>query len=195
MFLVELAPKLSWYVARSSGIVSWILLAASTMWGMLLGMRVLNRHTAPGWLLDLHRYLGALSIVFIGIHVAGLVGDNWLHVGWSEVTIPMASTYRPGAVAYGIVGMYLLIAIELTSLVKAKIPRRLWRSVHLLSIPLFILSTVHAVLSGTDTRGRRYELLTVCTLTAVVVVLLLRLTTAKTARTPRRLSEGRTNEA
>ena len=59
----EVTPKLSWYIARSSGIVSWILLTASVMWGLLLSARVLYKATAPGWLLDLHRYLGGLSIV------------------------------------------------------------------------------------------------------------------------------------
>jgi predicted ferric reductase len=182
---LQVAPKLSWYIARASGIVSWILLAMSTLWGMLLGMRVLNRFTAPGWLLDFHRYLGALSIVFIGVHVGGLVGDNWLHIGWSEVLVPMASTYRPMPVAYGVAGLYLLVAIELTSLLKARIPRRVWRSVHLLSIPLFIVSTLHGIQAGTDVHGRGYTVLTLCTLTAIAVVLALRMTTAKAARSPK----------
>ena len=133
--IAEIPPKLSWYVSRASGIVAWMLLTASVIWGLLLSARILNRSTAPGWLLDLHRYLGALSIVLTGVHIAGLVGDNWLHVGWGDVLVPMYSRYRPGAVALGVVSLYLLVAIEITSLLKSRLPRRLWRSTHYLSFP------------------------------------------------------------
>ena len=47
--------------------------------------------------------------------------------------------------------MYLLVAIEATSLAKASLPHRVWRVVHLASYPVFALATVHALASGTDT--------------------------------------------
>ena len=47
-------------------------------------------------------------------------------------------------------GMYLLIAVEATSLAKRTLPRKVWRSVHLVSFVLFVFSTVHAIQSGTD---------------------------------------------
>ncbi len=175
MLIAELAPKLSWYIARSSGIVSWILLTASVIWGLILSARILNRSTAPGWLLDLHRFLGASSIVLTGIHLLALVGDNYLHIGWSETFVPMASTYRPGPVAWGVVAFYMLIAVELTSLVKSRIPRKLWKMTHYLSFPLFVATTVHGLLSGTDTDVRQYEWVTVGGVSIVMVMLIVRI--------------------
>jgi predicted ferric reductase len=142
--------KLWWYVARSSGLVAWWLVAASVFWGLLLSTRLLNGKPRPSWLLDLHRFISATAIVFIGLHLGGLAADNYTHFGWSEIFVPLASKWRPGPVAWGVVSLYLLAAIELTSLVRKHIPNRLWRSVHLGAFPLFMLITVHAFVAGTD---------------------------------------------
>jgi predicted ferric reductase len=182
ILLAEITPKLSWYIARSSGIVSWMLMSASVVWGLLLSARVLNRHTTPGWLLDLHRYLGAAAIVFTAIHIGGLVGDNWLHVGWNEVLVPMGSKWRPGAVAWGVASFYLLLAIEITSLLKPRLPRRVWRATHYLSFPLFIASTVHGLQAGKDVHTRAYEWLTVVTVTIVIVQLTIRVVATRDSR-------------
>jgi DMSO/TMAO reductase YedYZ heme-binding membrane subunit len=74
------------------------------------------------------------------------------------------------AVAWGIVGLYLLLAVELTSLVRRRLPRRLWRAVHALSFPLFALATVHGLTAGTD-RGNLLWQVTVWATTAAVVFL------------------------
>lgn len=47
--------------------------------------------------------------------------------------------------------LYLLLAAELTSLARRRLPRRLWWRVHLASFGLFAASTVHALTAGTDT--------------------------------------------
>jgi len=143
-------PKLWWYVARAGGLMAWWLVAASVFWGLLLSTRVLSGKPRPAWLLDLHRFLGATAVVFTGIHLGGLVADDYTHFGWSSLFVPMASAWRPGAVAWGIAGFYLLAAIELTSLARKHIPNRLWRGVHFASFPLFMLTTVHAFVAGTD---------------------------------------------
>jgi predicted ferric reductase len=130
--------------------VVWVLVTMSILWGLVLSSRLLRGRATPGWVLDLHRYLGGLSVAFVGIHIAGLVADNYVHFGWSEILVPMGVGWRPGAVAWGIAGFYALIAIEVTSLLRPYIPRKVWRSTHYLSIPLFGACTVHGLQSGRD---------------------------------------------
>ena len=36
-----------WYVARASGIVAWVLLAASVLWGLAITTRVMNGRPRP----------------------------------------------------------------------------------------------------------------------------------------------------
>jgi DMSO/TMAO reductase YedYZ heme-binding membrane subunit len=143
-------PQLAWYVARSAGIVSWLLLSASALWGVVLSTRLLASRPSPAWLLDLHRLLGGLACVFVAVHVAGLVVDDFVAFGPAEVLVPLAAAWHPLAVAWGVVALYLLVAVEVTSLLKRKMSARWWRRVHRLSLPLWVLATGHGVSAGTD---------------------------------------------
>jgi DMSO/TMAO reductase YedYZ heme-binding membrane subunit len=137
-----------WYVARSSGIVAWALSALAIGWGLALSTRAVAAR--PAWLLDLHRFLGALTVAFTGAHIGALVADSYVHFGVADLLVPMASSWRPGAVAWGIVALYVLIAVELSSLAMKRLPRKLWRAVHMTSYLLFGSATVHAFTAGAD---------------------------------------------
>ena len=64
--------------------------------------------------------------------------------------MPLASSWHPLAVAWGILGMYLLVTIEVTSLLRRHLSMRVWRGIHLLSYALFAVATVHLLTAGTD---------------------------------------------
>ena len=138
-----------WYVARASGVVSWVLVSASVVFGLSLSLR-LTRKPKPAWVLDLHRFLGGLSVLFVGVHMAGLVLDSYVKFGLSELFVPLASAWKPVPVAWGVVGLYLLFAVEVTSLGMRRLPRRFWRAVHFTSYAVFVLSTLHMFTAGTD---------------------------------------------
>lgn len=142
--------QLWWFVARAGGLMSWFLCTLAVVWGMALSTRLLGKRPTPAWLLDLHRFLGALAAIFASVHVAALVADGYVHFGVVDVLVPMASSWKPGPVAWGIAGFYLLLAVELTSLARRWLPLRLWRSVHMASLPLWAFSTAHLLTAGTD---------------------------------------------
>jgi predicted ferric reductase len=146
-------PKLWWYIARAGGLVAWWLLAAAVVWGLLLSTRVAKGKPTPAWLLDLHRFLGGLAVIFTAVHVVGLMLDGWIHLRWTEVLVPLASHWRPVAVAWGTVSLYLIAGIELTSLLMRRLPRRLWRAVHSTSFLLFLVATVHTFSAGKDVKN------------------------------------------
>ena len=148
--LAELSSQAAWYAARSSGLVAWALVTAAILWGLALSTRLVQRRGVPAWLLDLHRFLGTLSLVFVGVHLVALWADSYTVFGWSELFVPMASRFRPGAVAWGIVATYLLVSVEVTSWLMRRLPRRLWHAVHLSSFGLFVMATVHGFQSGAD---------------------------------------------
>ncbi|HWJ64446.1 MAG TPA: ferric reductase-like transmembrane domain-containing protein [Acidimicrobiales bacterium] len=139
-----------WYVDRSAGLVSWALLSASIVFGLLLSSKALGGKVRPNWIQDLHRGLSGLAVVFVGVHVLGAVADSYLHFGWAEVLVPFASSWRPTAVAWGVVSMYLLVAVEATSLLRKHISKAAWRKVHFLSFPLFLTATAHGITAGTE---------------------------------------------
>ncbi len=145
--------KLWWYIARSTGIVSWSLIATAVIWGLLLSTRLLDRRPAPKWLLDLHRHLGGIAVVFTVVHMIGLVADSYSHFGPADLLVPLANAWRPLPVALGVVAMYLLVAVEGTSLAMKRMPRRWWRWVHITSFGVFWLATIHGITAGTDSRN------------------------------------------
>lgn len=143
-----------WYAARSGGLVAWALLATSTIAGLMLSGRVRpGRRARPAWMLDLHRFLGGLAVTFTAVHVGGVLLDSYTDIGLVDVLVPMTSSWRPGAVAWGVVGLWLLAAVELTSLAKRHLPHQLWRRIHVLSLPLYAVATAHFVQAGTDAEG------------------------------------------
>ena len=46
------------------------LAAASVLWGMALSTRALGARPKAPWLLDLHRFLGGMTVLFVGAHFA-----------------------------------------------------------------------------------------------------------------------------
>jgi ferric reductase like protein len=145
-------PHLTWYTARASGLVAWVLVTTSIVWGLALSGRFVHRRGMPAWLLDVHRYLGTLSLVFVGVHLLALWADGYVHFAWREMFVPYASQWRPGAVAWGIVATYLLVAIEVTSWAVRHLPRRAWHAVHLSSLVLFVVATLHGFAAGADAK-------------------------------------------
>ena len=87
--------KIPWYVARSSGIVAWALILATIVWGLLLATKVLGRRPTPAWLLSLHRYLGALAVAFVGVHVGAILLDSYTNFGVTDVLVPVHRVVAP----------------------------------------------------------------------------------------------------
>lgn len=68
----------------------------------------------------------------------------------ADLFVPLHTWWHPVAVAWGVVALYLLLAVELTSLLQRQLPRRWWRRVHYGSFPLYAFATVHLASAGTD---------------------------------------------
>jgi predicted ferric reductase len=149
-----------WYLSRASGIIAWLVIAATCLWGILLITRMLKPADRPAWLLDLHKHLGLLSILATLGHVLFLLKDDWMQPTLAELLVigkfdgdrpnPMQAD-MPLAIDIGLVALYLLVVIQLTSYAMKKLPKRLWRAVHLTSYGVLLLGTIHGLMVGTDT--------------------------------------------
>ena len=169
-----MSGHLVWYLARAAGILAWLLATAAVIWGLLLSTKLLQRKPSPRWLLDLHRFLGGLAVVFVGFHIAALVADNYVHFGVADILVPLASGWRRGAVALGVIAFWLLLAVEGTSLLMRHLPRRRWHQIHLASYAVFWATTFHALLAGTDSRGHVFHFVAYVSIAAVGVLSVLR---------------------
>ena len=177
-----MTTPLWWYVARSSGMVAWVMLTTSVIWGVVLSTKAFPSARRPAWLLDLHRWLGGLTIAFVVLHIGALIADSYTHFTLADVAVPFASSWKPGAVALGVIAAWLLVAVQATSLAMRRLPRRVWRWVHLTSYATFWLTSVHAAFAGTDRESPMYLVTAVCTIVAVAWSAMYRLTNRKARR-------------
>jgi ferredoxin-NADP reductase len=151
----------------------------------------------PGWLLDLHRWLSGLSVVFVGIHMASLFIDKYAAFSLQDLFIPFHSQYQKIAwlggwpVALGVICTYILIAVQTTSLMMKKLPRKYWKAIHYSSYALVLLVSFHAGWSGTDVRAWAYRITALVLITLTTVALITRILFPKSAKTLSATVEGR----
>ncbi len=163
-------PQVWWWISRASGVVAWVFVAAAVAWGLFASTKLIRRRGAPAWILDLHRYLGTLTVVFVIVHVGAIWLDSFVNFTPKQLFVPFAATWRPHAVAWGIFAVYLLLAIQITSWMMRRLPRKLWHRVHVLSVPMLVLATVHGFLAGTDRSNRLWQW---CVLAAAIGIVFL----------------------
>ena len=177
-----MSTKFWWYAARSSGIVAWGVASASVIWGLLLSTRSARGIAKPSWILDLHRFLGALTLAAVAVHLGALVADSFVPFGLADLFVPGASSWKTVPVAFGVIAFWMLVAVELSSLFRKQLPNKVWARIHLLSFVAYVLATVHYLQAGTE-RTNPAMLLLVEIVSAVVLGLtLLRILTPRRAR-------------
>ena len=158
-----------WDIARAGGIVSWALAALAVIGGLQLSTRLVRR-PAPAWMLDVHRFLGGLAVAFLGVHILGLAVDRYIGFGIADFLVPFVSPYKPAGVALGVVAMYLLLAVEITSLIMRRIPHRHWHAIHLSSFVVYVTATVHGLTAGTDRHNAIFQW--ACLISATIILLM-----------------------
>ncbi len=142
--------QILWFAARGFGVVSLLLSTAVVCLGFMIVIRW-SRPTWPRFLTaEFHRRLALLSIVFIGLHVATAVFDPFTSLGFVAAVVPLASSYRPVAVAAGVISVDLTIAVIVTSLLRERLGHRVWRGVHWLAYGAWPLAVAHSLTAGSD---------------------------------------------
>ena len=144
--------QLWWHVARATGLVAWLALASAMISGGLLASRLIRRPDSVRRTVGVHRHLAAVALMLVVGHLSALIADSYVRFTMTDLLIPMSSTWRPGAVAWGIVALYLALVVEISSLAGRRWSRRTWRRIHRLSAMSFAAATAHLFTAGTDAR-------------------------------------------
>ena len=67
-----------WYLSRSAGLVAYLLLWGSVVWGLLLSSKIGQGRLRTPVLLDAHQFLSNVAIGFAAFHGLVLMGDRYL---------------------------------------------------------------------------------------------------------------------
>jgi DMSO/TMAO reductase YedYZ heme-binding membrane subunit len=131
-----------------------VFLLATLAFGTVISGRIAPKGGARRWFNDLHPYLGGLSVLFVGLHVFAVMADTTIGFGPLQALVPFTSTWRPVAVAWGVIGVWLLGAVMVSSWARRRLARRTWHRIHLTSYALAAVVTLHGLTAGTDTSDR-----------------------------------------
>ncbi len=139
-----------WYTIRASGIVALVLLTATVVLGILTAGRFRTRNWPAFAHAGLHKRISLVALVFLALHVLTAVLDTYVHVGLAALVVPFASSYRPGWIALGTIGVDLTLAVTISSTLRQRISARTWRGLHWLAYGSWPLAMAHALGMGTD---------------------------------------------
>jgi len=143
-----------WYLTRASALTAWAFLTLTVVWGALVSGRFVHRKGGRRWLLDLHPYLGALGLGALAIHIVTAIVNSYVGLTWLNVVVPFTSAWRAVGVGFGAIAMWLLVAVEGTSMLRRRMQRTTWHRIHVLSYAMAWMTAIHAVMSGTDLGNR-----------------------------------------
>ena len=144
-----MSDQVWWYATRAAGLMTWFTAVVAVIIGLLLSTRIVKNRTGP-WLLDLHRFLSGISVLFLSAHLVTLYFDSFEDFGPRELFIPGESTWNPEAAAWGIIAAFTLVLVEVTSLLRKWMSPTVWRMFHMLSIVTVAAGSYHAWLGGSD---------------------------------------------
>ena len=169
----------AWYVARAAGLVAFGILTLSVWLGLAMSTKLLGTKRQKhlfGW----HQTLAWTGLSMLGLHAGALLFDPTLHFGLTSVLVPFASTWRPGAVAAGVVAGWLTLMIATSFRMRKWIGKKGWRRLHYASFAAFVLSLGHALTAGTDLRGVGGPALAAITAGPVIWLVFVRLLSPRT---------------
>lgn len=130
---------------------------------MLLGLLIALRYSPVRlWphrhinIFLLHNWTAYLVLLLIVLHPAALLllkGST--HFGLVDVLLPVQSPVQPKVNTVGAASFYILLIVILTSVFRLCMARPLWRKLHYLVFPAFVLMFVHSVLADPSlSKGR-----------------------------------------
>jgi methionine sulfoxide reductase heme-binding subunit len=164
----------TWIVLRAAGIGAYVMLFLSVAFGLSGNSAPFDKRFAKASSISVHPFMSTVGLVLLSIHIGGLLLDSYMHFGPAQVLIPGASTYRPLPVALGVIGMYAMVLVLVSSWFRNGYSPKLWRAIHMAAVPAFVLSMLHGVFAGADATRRWMFLLYIATACIVVFLLILR---------------------
>jgi len=146
---------LLWFANRGTGVVLVALLTLSMALGIVSTVRAGSARWPRFATQALHRNVSLLASAMLIVHFGTAVLDQnaYSDLTWLDVVAPFWGKYAAAhrtALLLGSVAFNLMVAVVITSLVRARLSHRIWRGIHLLTYLSWAAGVLHGVLIGTD---------------------------------------------
>jgi sulfoxide reductase heme-binding subunit YedZ len=142
---------LTWILLRAAGVAAYLMLWATVSWGLIGTTALAGKKIARATAIAIHQFMATAAFLLIGVHIGGILLDTFVRFTPLDVAVPLHATYKSVPVALGIVSMYMVAVVLISSWARKHLSTKWWRRLHLLAVPAFALALVHGVFTGTDT--------------------------------------------
>jgi predicted ferric reductase len=140
----------TWDSTRAAGFAGYLLLWVSVVLGIAVHFRLRPGGAPVTWAVESHRITSVLALSFVAAHVFALLLDDVVHFSLLDALVPFTSTFRPVQVGAGTIAQWLLAVVLASTAMSSSLPYLLWRRLHYLSFPCWLLALVHGITSGSD---------------------------------------------
>ena len=142
--------SLAWLFERLFGFMSYITVALSVIYGLLLSTKILDAVAHRPVSFTLHQDLAAIGLGMAGIHGMLLGLDSSVPFTFAQILVPGQSPHAPLAVGIGQVSLYLMALVTISFYARRWIGQRAWRTLHYVTFLAYAGSTFHGIASGSD---------------------------------------------
>ncbi len=136
--------------------------AVNMLLGMLMSLRYSPLRKWPHRRVNvfaLHRWTAYLAVFLTLTHPAVLLLLETPHFRLFDIVLPIASPLQPKLNLAGAVALYLLLLVLVSSLLRTRIGRPLWRALHYLVYPAAALLLLHSILTDPLLKDGKPDLL------------------------------------
>ncbi|MCZ2109935.1 MAG: hypothetical protein LC118_10285 [Dehalococcoidia bacterium] len=141
-----------WYVSRASGLVSFVLLTGSVLFGLLISTKAADGLFSRLLVLEVHQFTSVLTLSMLGLHAGSLLFDGFLRFTPGDILVPLTSPYRPFWTGLGIIAAWSTAIVTGSFWARKRLRQKTWRRLHYLSFAAWLLSLVHGFTAGTDSQ-------------------------------------------
>ena len=167
--------KLAWHLTRSAGIVSYLLLLASTIWGLFLSNQWIKNWSPGPVSMTLHSTVSWLAVLLGLTHGLLLMFDGYYTYTLSDIFVPFTGPYRPEFVGLGTLAFWMLLLVAVSFWVKKWVGFKIWKRLHYISYVAFLMVTLHGMFAGTDGEHLGFRLLVSIGLALTMTLLVARI--------------------
>jgi len=143
----------AWYISRASGLLAYLLLWLVMFFGLAIRTPGIKKIFSPAFSYQTHAWLSVQALILVFFHSGALLWDKYLQLKFLDLIMPFHSQTYTTEITLGILGIYLMLILILTSYFRKFFSQKIWRAVHFLNILMFIIVTIHALAIGTDLKS------------------------------------------
>lgn len=139
----------TWEWIRILGFLAYFYFTIAISFGLLRKSSFVKSH--KNLIYQIHLFASWMGFITIIGHMLILMIDSYQTYTIKDLLVPFSTEYAPITSGLGTIAFYLFFTVIFTSDVLIKrLKRNIWKGIHFLVLPAWLISLIHGLFIGTD---------------------------------------------